>query len=186
MSAKHFVKNLKDYLVDYDFTETDEKKIEAMFDRYRQTVVVKEVEKIPVVVNKPVFRDRVETVYVDVRTRKRLGNSERSRLVYASKNQIDKIFEDACNLWGIEMTDLFSEDRHIPIPWARFFCYHKLYDLGMTCTDMARLFKRDHSTVLSGIKKAKNLIETGNEPFSSIWNKSTFPPESCDKCGKLL
>jgi chromosomal replication initiation ATPase DnaA len=186
MSAKHFFKNLQDYLVDYDFSETDEKKISSMFDRYRETITVKEVVTRPVIIQKPVYQDKVETVYVDIRTSKRIGRNQKSRIVYANKGQIDTIIEQACELWGVDIVDLCSENKKIPLPWARFYCFLRLDEIGCTQMDIGRIFRRDHTTVIHGIRKAKDLIETGHEPFSSIWNRSTHGPDTCDKCGKLL
>lgn len=56
--------------------------------------------------------------------------------------------------YNIGLRDLLSDQRRRPVAWARFHCYAELYSRGMTASEIGRVFNRDHSTILHGIKRA--------------------------------
>ena len=56
--------------------------------------------------------------------------------------------------YGIGLADLLGPSRLRPIAWARFHAYAELYSRGMTSSEIARVFNREHSTIRHGIKRA--------------------------------
>lgn len=57
-------------------------------------------------------------------------------------------------IYGISLPELLGPSRLRPIAWARFHCYAELYSRGMTSSEIARLFNREHSTIRHGVKRA--------------------------------
>lgn len=74
--------------------------------------------------------------------------------------------------YGIALDVLLSDRRDRPTAWARFHCYAHLYERGMTASEIGRIFNRDHSTILHGIKRAEE------------FQYNLFPRWACHKRGK--
>jgi len=70
------------------------------------------------------------------------------------------------------LSALLSNERHRPVAWARFHCYAELYSRQMTASEIGRVFNRDHSTILHGIKRAAE------------FQYNMFPRWACHKKGK--
>lgn len=65
-----------------------------------------------------------------------------------------EIIREIGERYDIGLSALLSNERHRPVAWARFHCYAELYSRGMTASEIGRVFNRDHSTILHGIKRA--------------------------------
>jgi chromosomal replication initiation ATPase DnaA len=55
--------------------------------------------------------------------------------------------------YGLTLADLTGRSCRPHIFPARFHAYAHLSDAGWTCTKIARFFGRDHSTILSGVRR---------------------------------
>lgn len=58
---------------------------------------------------------------------------------------------------GVPISQIMSASREQVTCRARFACYCALRDRGLSLPQIARFFNRDHTTVLYGIKRAKEL-----------------------------
>ena len=74
--------------------------------------------------------------------------------------------------YGVSLPDLLGPSRLRPIAWARFHAYAELYSRGMTSSEIARVFNREHSTIRHGIKRAAE------------FQYNMFPRWACHKRGK--
>lgn len=71
-----------------------------------------------------------------------------------------------CDAFGVSLELLHSAARSIPAPLARqhgFYLARTL--LGMTMPQIGRWYKRDHTSVLHGVRKIERLRE-GSEEFN--------------------
>jgi chromosomal replication initiation ATPase DnaA len=58
---------------------------------------------------------------------------------------------------GVALREMFSPIREGPIVRARWDCWARLHSHGLTAKQIGRIFDRDHSTVLHGLKRASEL-----------------------------
>ena len=61
--------------------------------------------------------------------------------------------------------ELIKQDRKANKIYQRSYLYHYLYSKGMTLQEIGKLFKRNHATVLNGLKVYKQMMETNNKGF---------------------
>lgn len=78
----------------------------------------------------------------------------------------DQIISKACEFLDIPEKVLFSKSKFEYIVKARYMVWNLMYNnfrSRYTLTFIARIFKKDHSTVLSGLRKANNYIQTDED-----------------------
>jgi len=68
--------------------------------------------------------------------------------------------ERACILTGIQRELVFSPDRGGRVPLIRFAAWHIARKEGWTLHELAAVFRRDHGSVMHGLKVAENLLKT--------------------------
>lgn len=59
----------------------------------------------------------------------------------------------------IEMFDLRKSDRHQPFLYRRYYLYYILHKNGYSMTHIGKIFNKDHSSIIHGIKVHKNMIQ---------------------------
>ena len=67
---------------------------------------------------------------------------------------------------GVPVADLRGPSQTRHICWTRFAIMEAMRDRGMSTPAIGRLFDRDHTTVLNGLRKAEEL--RGNPAFETI------------------
>jgi chromosomal replication initiation ATPase DnaA len=75
-------------------------------------------------------------------------------------NPTAMLAERACILTGIRRELVFSPDRGGRVPLIRFAAWHIARKEGWTLHELAAVFRRDHGSVLHGLKVAEDLLET--------------------------
>jgi chromosomal replication initiation ATPase DnaA len=142
MSAENFIKELSHYL-DKEFTTYDCKKITSLFNHHSSPVVV--------------FKERI--VEVPKKPMKKV------------EERIDDIILKACNIWGVELSDIKGVCRKTNLVQARYFIFCLLRERGMTVKAIGQKLNKDHSTVVYGVQQASNFIQTNFQPFAGIWEE---------------
>jgi len=74
--------------------------------------------------------------------------------------------DNASKATGIPVADLRGPIRTRHICWIRFAIMESMRDRGMSTPAIGRLFHRDHSTIVSGLRQAEKL--RGNPAFENI------------------
>lgn len=71
------------------------------------------------------------------------------------------VIKRVCDALNVSRADLIGADRYRALVDARWICYLLLLDnvKGITKTRIARMFHRDHTTVVHGVQQAKILIK---------------------------
>jgi chromosomal replication initiator protein len=72
----------------------------------------------------------------------------------------DNIIKDVCDVYGIELNELFSNARHRILVEPRqvlFYILHK--KLNIPCQKVGKIFGKHHATVLHGANQMKNWME---------------------------
>ena len=159
MNTNQFIKDLKAYLVDYELSEMDVKKISAIFERHSGEDIVVYKDKI-VYQNKIVYRDIFKTAGI-------VGNGLINEKTY---NIALEMRDNIIKFWKMDEADVLGERRHQQLVYCRFHCYLVLRRLGITFKEIGRMFGKDHSSVMHGITNANNMLETKSEPFYSMFN----------------
>lgn len=59
----------------------------------------------------------------------------------------------------IEMFDLRKSDRHQPFLYRRYYLYYILHKNGYSMIHIGKIFNKDHSSIIHGIKVHKNMIQ---------------------------
>ena len=65
----------------------------------------------------------------------------------------------------IHKHELMKQDRKAMKVYQRAYLYHYLYSKGMTLQEIGRLFKRNHATVMNGLKVYRHMMDTNNKGF---------------------
>ena len=65
----------------------------------------------------------------------------------------------------IHKHELLKQDRKAMKIYQRAYLYHYLYSKGMTLQEIGRLFKRNHATVMNGLKVYRHMMDTNNKGF---------------------
>ena len=69
------------------------------------------------------------------------------------RDQVRRIALDHC----VSVKEIMSPNQQRHVAHARFAAYVALRDRGLSMPQIGRFFKRDHTTVLHGIRRAKEL-----------------------------
>ena len=80
---------------------------------------------------------------------------------------IDSTILKVCNYYGISLDELMSKSRLRKIVDARntlYYIFHKCYK--MTSTEVAKIFNKNHATILSGANKIEGFMR-----FDKIFRK---------------
>lgn len=65
----------------------------------------------------------------------------------------------------IEDNNLTARHRYRHYTYKRFYLYNLLREEGLTLYEIARIFKRDHVSVIHGIKQHKDLISVNDRIY---------------------
>lgn len=93
--------------------------------------------------------------------------AEFQRTVAPFKDRLEGI----CKAFGTVLPLAFSRSREAPISAARSACWSFMFDeLGFSMVSIARLWGRDHTTVMHGVDThhAREGTDRGNAKFSTI------------------
>jgi len=174
MSAKHFIKDLEDYLVDVEFTDPVKKRIESIYLKYvKESVRIEPVYRDRVIdrtVKEPVYIEKIKTVYIDSVSGKFLNFKRVSGLIQNGQ-EFDAVVDSVCEYWRADKDKVLGKCRERRYTFPRFFLAHCLREMGMTLTDIGRLLNRDHTTILQQLRVSQNMIDLGQMPYSMMWIK---------------
>lgn len=65
----------------------------------------------------------------------------------------------------IEDNNLATRHRYRHFSYKRFYLYNLLRNEGLTLYEIARMFNRDHASVMHGIKTHKDLMATNDKIY---------------------
>ena len=80
----------------------------------------------------------------------------------------DNHFRLVLDAVGLSYEDALSRSRAQRIVLKRFACYKYLRRMGYQTTHIGRLFCHDHASVIYGVNKFNELLETGYTPVIDI------------------
>lgn len=172
MSAKLFIKDITDYFVDIEFSETDKKRLESIFHRHAQdcskVLPVYRDRVIDRTIKVPVYIERQKTVYVDS-VSGRFLNYKNIGVINASMDDVNNVIDSVCEAWKVERDKVLGNCRERRFTYPRFFICHYLRNLGMTFKMISVIFKRDHSTIIQAVRASERLIACNVQPYSRLW-----------------
>lgn len=91
--------------------------------------------------------------------KKALFNIQKSRAISGPMKTRNKIIDLVSKKRGYTLEEMKEKTRRGDLVAARNHCYHELYEgTSLSYSGIGRIFKRDHSTVLHGIKKHKKSL----------------------------
>lgn len=79
-----------------------------------------------------------------------------------------------CKMLGMPYAELSSSSKKIDVVFARYVAFHELAKRGYSTTKIGNIFKRNHSTVIHGLREYVKLVDTGNEQFLTLINKYNY------------
>ena len=100
------------------------------------------------------------------------------------ENKINSLINYVCNVKDLSFEDITSKKRHRHLAETRqklFYIMHRVFNIP--CTDVGKIFNRDHSTVLYGCKLIGGFIEIDpafEKEMSDIINKFRYKPSTTD------
>lgn len=153
MSKQDFIKWLKSYFVDVEFTPTTEERLKYMLelveaDKPTRTVVKWKDRIVERKVERVVYVDRVTGTRLGVRCR-RDENLERQPL--------ELIGNEICEKYGITLEQLKSRTRTRDlVHYRKQFIEYALTIYPYTCSELAKFLNRDHSSILHLKNKYKD------------------------------
>lgn len=101
------------------------------------------------------------TTAISEETQKRNGT-----ICQTERQRVDMVIKDVSDLTGYSRSDILGRARPAELARARFLVYICLTRLGMSYTAAGRWCKRDHGSVINGVKNLKNTREIVNPgPF---------------------
>lgn len=81
--------------------------------------------------------------------------------------ELDKVVSTACELFGACPILVMGESRKRELVFSRYLIYYQLRKQGLTYSRIGKIMNRGHSTILHGVAKLKNDLETKFEPVYS-------------------
>lgn len=76
----------------------------------------------------------------------------------------DSISKKVCELWGVTMEDMVSDQRFMPLPYARAMFGFYTTNIGrLTTTQAGKLINRNHSTISTYRLKYNDLLKYNKE-----------------------
>lgn len=82
------------------------------------------------------------------------------------------MISDVEKLTGVNTFEILGRDRTKRTRLVRQLYWKLLYEKkGYGYSEIGRLNERNHSTIISGIKQANNLLETGDKLAVELWAK---------------
>ena len=82
---------------------------------------------------------------------------------YELKSISEEVMKDCARVCGITVAQMVSKSRKTEFVEARWLAYRILYPMGFSLISIGRIFNRDHGTVLNGLKKMQDMIDTKNK-----------------------
>ena len=80
---------------------------------------------------------------------------------------LERIVQECAKEFGVTVEAIMSTDRHCPIPDARHLAFLLVREkMGIGYQKVGRMFRRDHSSIQHGVKRAQGLIKY-NPDFSA-------------------
>lgn len=76
--------------------------------------------------------------------------------------------------FAVTIEELESDSKARSLSWVRFVCYLMLKEHyeGITLEEIAKMFKRHHTSVVQGLQSAKNLLDTKDRAFTTMYNQT--------------
>ncbi len=104
-------------------------------------------------------------LYIAFRKDKVLGSSSRIQLITYDKFYLSYI----CNIFNTTKKELLSKSQKRRLVNIRAICYAYLYNsTTLTLQTIGRKFNRDHTTVLNGLSKHQNWIDTDDRDYLDL------------------
>ncbi len=66
---------------------------------------------------------------------------------------------EVASVYGYATAELHSRFRYAHLAWARKVAYYVLHRRGASYSEIGRYFGRDHSTIISGVRKVAEWVE---------------------------
>lgn len=101
----------------------------------------------------------VETRYPEPKTVKLVPAPHRTTKRRYFQSAHSGIFNAVAEAWGITVFALLSQSQARKAAWPRFAVFRLLRRKGLSLTQIGAIMKRDHSTVLSGLRRAEYMLE---------------------------
>ena len=92
------------------------------------------------------------------KTRQQIRNPD-----YELKSISEEVIEDCARVCGLTVKQVMSKSRKTEFVEARWLAYRILYPMGYSLISIGRIFNRDHGTVLNGLRKMQDMIDTKNK-----------------------
>jgi chromosomal replication initiation ATPase DnaA len=77
------------------------------------------------------------------------------RSIGAERRRMREIIAEVSQTSGVSIAELRSPARHRRIAWPRQAAMLLMYEAGHTLPEIAEYLHRDHTTILHGIKRAR-------------------------------
>lgn len=72
-------------------------------------------------------------------------------------NNINRIIDESCKIWGVSKEDVFREYRSMPIPLVRAACaWNIVKHLGLGYSATGRALKKSHTAIIHYMSVYKN------------------------------
>ena len=153
MSKQDFIKWLKSYFVDVDFSQTTEERIKYMLEMVEADKPTKTIVKWK---ERTVERKVERIVYVDRVSGTRLGTRCR-RDENVERQPLELIAKEICDKYGVTQEQLKSRIRTRDlVHYRKQFIELALTIYPYTSADLARFLNRDHSSILHLKNKYKD------------------------------
>jgi len=88
--------------------------------------------------------------------------------------KVNRIIDAVCEEFQVEKKVLLSptrEQHYIYIRHCIVYTVKRVLNINISCTKMGKLMKRNHASILHGVKTAMNLIVTDNNEFVRYMNR---------------
>lgn len=83
-----------------------------------------------------------------------MNREERAALWRTRKAQLDAVTAEVAEEYGLPVGELWTRSRVAPMPEARREVMARMWERGLSLSEIARLTDRDPSTVCTAVRKA--------------------------------
>ena len=75
------------------------------------------------------------------------------------ESTLHRVCRDVCDKFGVSRSDLMGQSREARFARARHEAFLRLIEAGWSTARIGRAFRRDHTTVIYGARRARQRIE---------------------------
>lgn len=159
-----FIKDYLAYFTDHELSDYDIKRLNEIHERH---AVATKIIELPA---KVVIREKIVRVPQKIYIEKHRDKHGEYEVKVTNPLDVQGLIENISSYWGMTYDEAMSTCRKRELVHCRYHIYAILHENGYNITTIARIFHKDHTTVISGLREVSRMLEIKERPFYYLYN----------------